>query len=437
MKSDKQHVSVVVIGHVDAGKSTTTGHLIYKLGGIEPRILAKYEEESKAIGKGSFVFAWIMDELKEERRRGVTINICLKKFETTRLSYTVIDAPGHKDFIKNMITGTTQADCALLVVSSRKGEFETGISVDGQTREHALLAFTLGVKQMIVAVNKIDDNTVEYSQARYNEIKTEVSSMLKKIGYNPDKILFIPLSGWTGDNIMEKSDKLNWYTGPTLYQALDGVQPPRRPTDKPLRIPLQDVYQISGIGTVPTGRVESGTIKPGDKIVFAPGDVTTEVRSVQMHHKDIPSAGPGDNIGFNIRGVAISQLSKGMVCGHVGKDAPTEAGSFIAQIIVLNHPQGIRAGYTPVIDCHTSHIACVFSELQKKVDKTSGEVIEEKPEVIKQGESGIVLMTPTKPLVVEPFAKFGALGRFAVRDLKKTVAVGVIKSVVPKNSSAS
>jgi len=437
MKSaDKQHVSVVVIGHVDAGKSTTTGHLIYKLGGIDSRTLAKYEEEAKAIGKGSFVFAWVMDELKEERRRGVTIDICLKKFETAKLSYTIIDAPGHKDFIKNMITGTSQADVALLVVSSRKGEFETGISPDGQTREHALLAYTLGVKQVIVAVNKIDDNTVEYSKDRFNEIKTEVSNMLKKVGYNPDKIPFLPVSGWTGDNIMEKSAKLDWYTGPTLYQALDSVQPPRRPTDKPLRLPIQDVYQISGIGTVPSGRVESGTIKPGDKIVFAPGDITSEVRSVQMHHKDMPSAGPGDNIGFNIRNVAVSQLSKGMVCGHVGKDAPKEAESFVAQIIILNHPQGIRVGYAPVIDCHTSHIACVFTELQKKVDKTSGEVIEEKPEVIKQGESAIVVMTPMKPLVVEPFAKFGALGRFAVRDLKKTVAVGVIKSVTYKNSAS-
>jgi len=435
---EKQHVSIVVIGHVDAGKSTTTGHLLYKLGGVDARTLAKYEEEAKAMGKGSFVFAWIMDELKEERSRGVTIDICLKRFETSKLSYTIIDAPGHKDFVKNMITGTSQADCAMLVVSARKGEFEVGIAADGQTKEHALLSYTLGVRQMIVAVNKMDDNTVNYSKERFDEIQKEVSVMLRKVGYNPDKIVFVPISGWVGDNIMTASAALSaWYKGPTLYAVLDAIQPPKRPTDKPLRIPLQGVYKISGIGTVPTGRVETGVIKTGDHVTFAPGNVSTEVRSVQMHHKDLPQgAGPGDNIGFNIRNVPVDALAKGMVVGHTGKEAPMEAESFTCQIIVLNHPTGVRVGYTPIVDCHTCHIACSISKIINKVDKATGAAIEDNCEVIKQGESGIVEMVPTKPMVVEAFSKFGALGRFAVRDMKKTVAVGVVKSVVHKKSSA-
>jgi len=266
----KKHVSIVICGHVDAGKSTTTGRLIFELGGISDREMDKLRDEAKTLGKESFAFAFYMDRQKDERARGVTIACTTKEFFTQKYHYTIIDAPGHRDFIKNMITGTSQADVAILVVASPTGEFEAGISKNGQTREHALLAFTLGVKQMLVIVNKMDDKQVNWSQPRYEEIKNEVSSYLKKVGYDPTKVPFIPISGWNGDNMLEKSPNLPWYKGPTLLEALDMVVEPKRPVEKPLRIPLQDVYKIGGIGTVPVGRVETGVLKPGQVVTFAP-----------------------------------------------------------------------------------------------------------------------------------------------------------------------
>jgi elongation factor 1-alpha len=287
-KKDKVHINLVVIGHVDSGKSTSTGHLIYKCGGIDKRTIEKYEKEAAEAGRGSFKYAWVMDKLKSERDRGITIDISLWQFETQKYHFTIIDAPGHRDFIKNMITGTSQADCALLMIASPSGEFEAGISKEGQTREHALLAYTLGVKQMIVCCNKIDEQTVNYSEERYNEIKREVSDFIKKVGYKPENVPFIPISGWEGDNLIEKSTKTSWYKGPTLIQALDQIEPPKRPTDKPLRLPLQDVYKIGGIGTVPVGRVETGILKPGMNVVFAPSNIKSEVRSVERHHENVP-----------------------------------------------------------------------------------------------------------------------------------------------------
>merc|ERR1711907_207648 len=295
------HINAVVIGHVDAGKSTTTGHLIYKCGGIDKRTIEKFEKEAQEMGKGSFKYAWVLDKLKAERERGITIDIALWKFETNNYEVTIIDAPGHRDFIKNMITGTSQADCAVLIVAAGVGEFEAGISKNGQTREHALLAFTLGVKQLIIGVNKMDNTEPKYSKDRYEEIVKEVSNYVKKIGYNPKSVAFVPISGWHGDNMLEKSTNMPWYNGKTLLEALDEQTPPVRPVDKPLRLPLQDVYKIGGIGTVPVGRVETGLIKPGMVVTFAPNGVTTEVKSVEMHHTAMPQAVPGDNVGFNIK----------------------------------------------------------------------------------------------------------------------------------------
>jgi len=429
MGKDKLHINIVVIGHVDAGKSTTTGHLIYKCGGIDKRTIEKYERESREMGKSSFKYAWVLDKLKAERERGITIDIALWKFESNKYILTIIDAPGHRDFIKNMITGTSQADVAMLVVSSGRGEFETGISETGQTREHALLAFTLGVKQMIVAVNKMDNDTVNWSQERYNEIKDEVSGYLKRIGYNPEGIPFIPISGWLGDNMLEKSDNLSWYSGPTLFEALDLVTPPKRPVEKPLRIPLQDVYKIGGIGTVPVGRVETGVLTPGMSVVFAPAGVTTEVKSIEMHHEQMDKAEPGDNIGFNVKGIAVKDLKRGYVCGDVSNDPPVGCENFTANIIILNHPGEIHAGYTPVVDCHTCHIACRFNQLLQTIDKRSGKVMEENPQFVKKGQAVNAVLIPSKKMVVESFKDYPPLGRFAVRDMRVTVAVGIIKSV--------
>jgi elongation factor 1-alpha len=426
-KKEKVHINLVVIGHVDSGKSTSTGHLIYKCGGIDKRTIEKFEKEAAEMGKASFKYAWVMDKLKSERERGITIDISLWQFETAKYHFTIIDAPGHRDFIKNMITGTSQADCAILMIASPQGEFEAGISKDGQTREHALLSFTLGVKQMIVCMNKMDEKSVNFSQDRYNEIKKEVEGFLKKVGYKPEEIPFVPISGWNGDNMLERSPNTPWYTGPILIEALDKIVPPKRPTEKPLRLPLQDVYKIGGIGTVPVGRVETGIIKPGMQVSFAPGEAKTEVKSVEMHHTSIPEAIPGDNVGFNVKGLSIKDIKRGYVCGDAKNDPPREVENFLAQVIIMNHPGQIENGYCPVLDCHTAHIACKFTEIQAKIDRRTGKAIEEEPKSVKNGDSALIILTPTKPMCVESFAEYPPLGRFAVRDMKQTVAVGVVK----------
>jgi elongation factor 1-alpha len=435
MGKEKQHMNLVVIGHVDAGKSTATGHLIYKCGGIDKRTIEKFEKEAAEMGKASFKYAWVLDKLKAERERGITIDIALWKFESPKSVFTIIDAPGHRDFIKNMITGTSQADAAILVVASPQGEFEAGISKDGQTREHGLLAFTLGVKQMVVAVNKMDDKTTNYSQARFDEICKEVGSYLKKVGYNLEKVRFVPISGWVGDNMIEPSANMPWYKGPTLLAALDLLEPPVRPTDKPLRLPLQDVYKIGGIGTVPVGRVETGILRPGDVVTFAPANITTEVKSIEMHHESLAEATPGDNVGFNVKNLSVKDIRRGFVCGNSKQDPPKECESFTAQVIVLNHPGQIGNGYAPVLDCHTSHIACKFAEIESKIDRRSGKELEKEPKFIKSGDAAIVKMVPQKPMCVESFTEYPPLGRFAVRDMRQTVAVGVIKAVVKKEST--
>uniref|UniRef100_A0A2P2I0R8 Elongation factor 1-alpha n=1 Tax=Hirondellea gigas TaxID=1518452 RepID=A0A2P2I0R8_9CRUS len=432
MGREKIHCNLVVIGHVDSGKSTSTGHLIYKCGGIDKRTIDKFEKEAAEMGKSSFKYAWVLDKLKAERERGITIDIALWKFETKKFYFTIIDAPGHRDFIKNMITGTSQADVAILMIATPTGEFEAGYAKTGQTREHALLAYTLGVKQMIVCCNKMDDKSVNYSESRYIEIKEEFSKFLAKVGYKPKKIPFIPISGWVGDNMVEKSANMPWYKGDTLLETLDKIKPPKRPTDKPLRLPLQDVYKIGGIGTVPVGRVETGILKAGMVVTFAPVQLSTEVKSVEMHHESVSEALPGDNVGFNVKNVSIKDIRRGMVAGDSKQDPPVGVKSFIAQVIVLNHPGEIRAGYTPVLDCHTAHIACKFAELIEKVDKRTGAVIAADgggpPKFVKTGEACVVKLVPTKPMCVEPYKQYAPLGRFAVRDMRQTVAVGVIKS---------
>jgi len=441
MAKEKIHINIVVIGHVDSGKSTTTGHLIYKCGGIDKRSIEKFEKEAQELGKGSFKYAWVLDKLKAERERGITIDIALWKFETEKYYVTVIDAPGHRDFIKNMITGTSQADCAVLIVACGKGEFEAGISKEGQTREHALLAYTLGVKQMIVCCNKMDSTEPPYSQERFNEISKEVSGYLKKIGFNPKAVAFVPISGWHGDNMLEPSEKMAWFKewsverkegnakGSTLFNALDSILPPKRPTDKALRLPLQDVYKIGGIGTVPVGRVETGILKPGTVVTFCPSGLTTEVKSVEMHHEALTEAVPGDNVGFNVKNVSVKDIKRGYVAGDSKNDPPKRAKTFKAQVIILNHPGEIHNGYSPVLDCHTAHIACKFQEMIEKIDRRSGKKLEDFPKMVKSGDAAIVTLEPSKQMCVESFMEYPPLGRFAVRDMKQTVAVGVIKEV--------
>merc|ERR1712236_38800 len=418
--------------------------MIYKCGGIDKRTIEKFEKEAQEMGKGSFKYAWVLDKLKAERERGITIDIQLMNFTTSKHGVTIIDAPGHRDFIKNMITGTSQADCGVLIIAAGVGEFEAGISKNGQTREHALLAYTLGVKQLIVATNKMDSTEPPYSEARFEEIKKEVSGFIKKVGYNPAAVAFVPISGWHGDNMIGASSNMDWYkgwnverkegkaNGMTLLEALDSIIPPSRPTDKPLRLPLQDVYKIGGIGTVPVGRVETGVIKPGMVVTFAPVNLSTEVKSVEMHHESLPEAVPGDNVGFNIKNVSVEDIKRGYVTSDSKNKPATGVQDFTAQVIVLNHPGQVSNGYSPVLDCHAAHIACKFSEILEKVDRRTGKSTETNPKFTKSGDAAIVTLLPSKPMCVEPFAEFPPLGRFAVRDMRQTVAVGVIKATTPK-----
>ncbi len=422
MARNKPHLNLVFIGHVDHGKSTTIGRLFFDLGLIDQRTLEELRKIAEEKGKVGFEFAFLMDKLKEERERGITIDVAYRDFETPKYYFTIIDAPGHVDFVKNMITGASQADAAVLVVAAPEG-------IMPQTREHAILAKTLGINQLIVAINKMD--MVNYDQKKFEEVKAQLEKFLKGIGYDLNKVYFVPISAYYGDNVVKKSDKMPWWTGPTLYELFDKLEEPPRPIDKPLRIPIQDVYSIKGVGTVPVGRVESGVLKVGDKIIINPPGKVGEVKSIEMHHQPLQEAKPGDNIGFNVRGIAKDEIKRGDVVGHPD-NPPTVAARFKARIVVLNHPTAITAGYTPVFHIHTAQVACRIEKILQKIDPRTGQVVEENPQFIKTGDAAVVEVVPTKPVVVERFQDFPALGRFAIRDMSRTVAVGVVTEVTPK-----
>jgi len=429
MPTDKQHLNLVIIGHIDHGKSTMMGALLIETGAVTDREARELEKLAKEYDRDSWSYAFVFDKLKEERQRGITIDLAFRKFETPNKYFTIIDAPGHADFVKNMITGASQADAAILVVSGKKGEMEVGIAANGQTREHAYLAQTLGVKQVVVAINKADN--YDYSEDRYNECKEAISDLLKMIGFPVKKIPFVPVSGLMMENLSKKSDKMPWYDGPTLIEAIDKFEIPPKPTDKPLRLPIQDAYRIKGTGVVPVGRVETGVLKKGDKIIIMPTEFKGEIRSIEMHHEEIPQAVPGDNVGFSIRGLEIKDVGRGDCLGHPN-DPPTvitPKGNWTGQIIVIWHPTAIAQGYTPVIHAHTAQVAAKFMELNKKLDQKTGAVIEDSPKFLKRNESAIIKLQPIKKMCLEKYEKFAEMGRFAVRDMGRTVAVGIVKDL--------
>jgi len=421
--ADKPHLNLVFIGHVDHGKSTLVGRLLYDTGALPEQEYRKLKQEAEEKGKGSFAFAYVMDNLKEERERGVTIDVAYKKFEGKKNNFTIIDAPGHRDFVKNMITGTSQADAAVLVVAAKEG-------IQPQTKEHAFLAQVMGLKQVVIGINKMDE--VKYDQKQYDTVKGEMEKLLKGIGYKTEEqVTFIPISGWVGDNVAKKSDNMSWYKGPTLVEALDNFKAPELPTGKPLRLPIQDVYNIKGVGCVPVGRVETGILKTNDKVIIMPSNKTGEVKSIEAHHEQLSEAKPGDNIGFNLRGVTRDEIARGDVIGHTD-DPPTVAKEFTAQIVVLNHPTAIPVNYTPVFHMHTAQLSCSITEIQKKLDPKTGQTKEENPKFLKTGDAAIIKVVPTKPVVVEEYKKFPQLGRFAIRDMGQTVAAGIVLSVTSK-----
>ena len=388
--------------------------------------MRKLKEKAEQLGKGGFEFAFVMDNLKEEKERGVTIDLAHKKFVTSKFEYTIIDAPGHKDFIKNMITGASQADVGILVVAASEG-------VKEQTKEHIWLARTLGVNQIAVAINKMD--AVNHDESKFNKVKEEVSQVLKTAGYKVNEVNFIALSSLKGENIIKRTDNMPWYKGPTLIELLDMFKEPEKPTQLPLRLPIQDVYNITGIGVVPVGRVETGIMKVNDKVIIVPGregkGVKGEVKSIEMHHEQVNEAIPGDNIGFSVRGIGKKDIARGDVLGHEN-NVPTIATEFTAQIIVLNHPTVLTVGYTPVFHVHTAQVACQFTELVSKMDPTTGQIIQEKPDMLKNGDAAIVKLKPQKPMVIEKQKDIPHMSRFAIRDAGSTVAAGMCIDLVKK-----
>lgn len=426
MAKTKPHINIVFVGHVDHGKSTTVGRLLYDSKNVDEQAMRKLKDKAQELGKAGFEFAFVMDNLKEERERGVTIDLSHKKFVTNKYEYTIIDAPGHRDFIKNMITGASQADVGVLVVAATEG-------VKEQTKEHVFLCRTLGVNQLAVVVNKMD--TANYSQEKFEGVKKEVEGLLKSVQYKIDEIQFIPISGLKGDNVATRSPNMGWYTGPTLLEQLDLFKEPEKPTNLPLRMPIQDVYNIQGIGVVPVGRVETGILKVGDKVIIVPAregnGVTGELKSIEMHHEQLSQAEPGDNVGINVRGIGKKDIARGDVLGHVD-NPPTVATEFTAQIVVLNHPSVLTIGYTPVFHIHTAQVACRFSELVKKINPATGETLQDHPDMLKNGDAAIVKIQPTKPLVIEKQSEIPHMARFAIRDAGATVAAGVCMELKAK-----
>jgi elongation factor 1-alpha len=420
--SDKPHMNLIFIGHVDHGKSTTVGRLLYETGAITDRDIARLKEITQQVNRPTFEFAFAMDELKEERERGITIDIAHKDFQTKKYFFTIIDAPGHRDFVKNMITGASQADAAVLVISAEEG-------IKPQTREHAILINVLGVPQLIVGVNKMDVSG--FSQAKFDTLKAEATTLLKQLGFKVDKVTFVPYSALEGSNAGKKTDKMPWYTGPTLLEALDTLTVPEKPTTKPLRLPIQDVFSISGFGTVPVGRVETGIVKVGEPIIIMPSGAKSEVKSIEMHHQQLQQAGPGDNIGFNIKNVDRKDIKRGDVIGPTS-NPPTVATEFTAQIIVLHHQNVIARGYTPVFHIHTAQLACTITDILEKKDPKTGLTAEKNPETLKTGDVAVVKIKPTKAICIEKFSDFPQLGRFAIRDMGETVGAGIILDVVAR-----
>jgi len=427
MARAKEHINLVFIGHVDHGKSTTVGRLLFDTGNVDEQAMRKLKEKAEQLGKKGFEFAFVMDQLKEEQERGVTIDLAHKRFDTDKYYFTIIDAPGHKDFIKNMITGASQADCAVLIVAGNDG-------VNAQTIEHLRLS-KIFVGELVVAVNKMDISGVDYSEARYKEVVEDVKKHAKQAGWNVDKVRFLPIASFPGQNITKKSEKMSWWTGDTLLDAINKFDVPQKPVNLPLRLPIQDVYNITGIGVVPVGRVETGIMKVGDKIIVVPGregkGVPGEVKSIEMHHESVNQAEPGDNIGFSVKGLGKKDIARGDVLGPES-NAPTVATEFTAQIVVMNHPSVITVGYTPVFHIHTAQVACQFVEIVKKINPATGAEITENKDILRNGDAAIVKLRPVQPVVIEKNSEIPQMSRFAIRDSGSTVGAGMCMDIVKK-----
>merc|ERR1712023_11122 len=464
MSGEKEHLSIVICGHVDSGKSTTTGRLIFELGGIPERELEKLKAEADALGKSSFAFAFYMDRQKEERERGVTISCTTKEFFTDTWHYTIIDAPGHRDFIKNMISGAAQADVALLMIPA-DGNFTTAIQkgnhkageVQGQTRQHARLLNLLGVKQLVVGVNKMDCDTAEYKQARYEEIRDDMKNMLAKVGWKKDFINeclpILPISGWMGDNLIEKSTKMDWWKGQdvkaangetmhvdTLKQCLnDFVQAAERDTSSALRLPISGIYKIKGVGDVIAGRVEQGVVEPNKEVQFLPTHTKGvpcegKVFTVEMHHKRVPQANPGDNVGMNMKGLNTTNMPRsGDVMIYKGDSTLKHVKDFTAMLQTLDIPGELKRGYSPIGFVRTGRAACKMTDITFKKGKETGGKKAESPHSLKSNEMAGCIFELLQPFMVDTFKNCEGLSRIAFLDGNTAVMLGKVMKVTTED----
>jgi elongation factor 1-alpha len=426
MAKEKPNMNVVFVGHVDAGKSTCVGQMMFSGGAVSEQEMKKLREEAEKHGKAGFEFAYVMDNIKEERERGVTIDLSYKKLQTDKYEVTIIDAPGHRDFVKNMITGASQADAAFLVIAAPSG-------VQPQTTEHLWLLRTMGVKNLAVAINKMD--AVDYDEAKYNKVKEDVGKLLTGVGINPETTAFVPCSGLMGDNIVKKSEKMAWYKGSTIREQIDLFPAPELPTNLPMRMPIQDVYEITGIGTVPVGKIETGIMKVGQKVKILPGRTGTgidgEVKTIEAHHETHPEAPAGMNVGVNIRGVGKKDMARGDVICEANNPISI-VDEFIATITLINHPTVLAKGYTPVFHIHTAQVPCQFIELVAQIDPRTGETIKENPDFLKNGDTAKVRIKPQGNLALETQKENPYMARFAVRDAGVTVAAGMCTEITKK-----
>jgi len=460
--AEKPHLSIVICGHVDSGKSTTTGHLIFELGGISDRELEKLKAEADRLGKSSFAFAFYMDRQKEERERGVTIACTTKEFFTEKWHYTVIDAPGHRDFIKNMITGASQADVALIMVPAdgnftiaiQRGNHKAG-EIQGQTRQHSRLINLLGVKQIIIGVNKMDCDLAGYKKERFDEVGNEMRNMLQKVGWKKDfidkNVPVMPISGWMGDNLIKKSEKMTWWNGAdikvgdedihvdTLLDCFDKMcRVPQRPTDAPMRMPLSGIYKIKGVGDVLAGRVEQGIVKPGEEVVFLPTNTAGtpcqgKVFTVEMHHKRADEAKPGDNVGLNVKGLEKQNMPHtGDVMIYKKDTSLSQVKSFNAQIQVLDIPGEIKIGYSPIGFVRCGRSACRITKMVWKMGKETGGKKMEDPHSLKSNEMAEVVFEPQQPLVADSYKNCEGLSRVAFMDGNGVVMLGKVTQVEAK-----
>uniref|UniRef100_A0A672FMP3 HBS1-like protein n=1 Tax=Salarias fasciatus TaxID=181472 RepID=A0A672FMP3_SALFA len=428
----KPLLNLVVIGHVDAGKSTLMGHLLYLLGNVNKRTMHKYEQESKKAGKASFAYAWVLDETGEERDRGVTMDVGMTKFETNSKVVTLMDAPGHRDFIPNMITGAAQADVAVLVVDASRGEFEAGFEAGGQTREHALLVRSLGVTQLAVAVNKMDQ--VNWQQERFQEITSKLGHFLKQAGFKESDVFYVPTSGLSGENLATRSTAAqltSWYSGLSLLEQIDAFKPPQRSVDKPFRLCVSDVFKDQGSGFCVTGKIEAGYIQTGEKMLAMPPNETCTVKGICLHDEPLDWAAAGDHVSLTVTGMDIIKINVGCVfCDP--KEPIRVCTRFRARVLLFNIEVPITQGFPVLLHYQTVSEPATIKKLVSVLHKSSGEVLKKKPKCLTKGMNAIVEIQTQRPVSLELYKDYKELGRFMLRYVGSTIAAGVVTEVKSK-----